>query len=146
MVFLLLVCLHFFNLNDKYRYCCLNYNFELPQCLHIHDKYTKLISVFLKISPNSSWNSQGSLYSSLAHASLSRTKERVWSNCILRYVTAEDKPINTPRISWQACTKVVCSLTRLSPLRESLACARLLYRHSDLGLSNDLGTESQTSR
>ena len=23
-----------FNLNDKYRYCCLNYNLELPQCLH----------------------------------------------------------------------------------------------------------------
>ena len=28
----------------------------------VHDKYTKLTSVFLKMSPNSSWNSQGSLY------------------------------------------------------------------------------------
>ena len=28
----------------------------------IHDKDTKLTSVFLKMSPNSSWNSQGSLY------------------------------------------------------------------------------------
>ena len=28
----------------------------------IHDKDTKLTSVFLKMSPNSTWNSQGSLY------------------------------------------------------------------------------------
>ena len=32
-----------------------------------------------------------------------------------QYVTAVDKPINTPRISLQACTKLVYSLTRLSP-------------------------------
>ena len=33
MVILLLVCLHYY-LNDKYRYCCLKYNLELPQYLH----------------------------------------------------------------------------------------------------------------
>ena len=54
----------FFLSKDKYRYCFLNYNLALPQRLHIHDQDKKLTSVFLKISPNSSWISQGSLYRS----------------------------------------------------------------------------------
>ena len=119
---------------------------------------------------------------SLARARLSRSKERVWSNCILhfvqacheilgvliglstavtycgfppsaresdarkstrqqpltfnvtslmhnnesQYATAVDKPINMPRISWQACTKCSMQFDQTpSLLRESLARTRL---------------------
>ena len=46
------------------------------------------------------------------------------------YVTAVDKPINTPRISWQACTKrsiqfdQTLSLLRESGMRETISQVR----------------------
>ena len=53
---------------------------------------------------------------------------RVRGNNQSQYVTAVGKLINTPRISWQASTKRSIPFDQtLSLLRESLACARVLW-------------------
>ena len=65
------------------------------------------------------------LLRSLARARLSN---HFWREATIRHF-AVDKPINTPRISWQACTKRSIQFDQtLSLLRESLARARLRSR------------------
>ena len=79
-------------------------------------RLVKLYTTFRASLPRNPWRVNSSLTFNVTN--LMRNNES-------QYVTAVDKPINTPRISWQACTKRSIQFDQtLSILREILGRAR----------------------